>query len=64
VVAVNDALADAPELVWREPYGRGWLARLQPSAWADDCAALLHEPAAVAEAMRHHAWLHREEGQA
>ncbi len=59
VVAVNPALADTPELVHRDPYGAGWLARLQPEDWARDAAALLHgEP--VAEAMRHHAWLHNE----
>ena len=28
VAAVNDALADAPETVNREPYGAGWLCRL------------------------------------
>jgi glycine cleavage system H protein len=28
VVEVNDALADAPELVNAEPYGRGWMIAL------------------------------------
>ncbi len=59
VVAVNERLAGAPELVHQDPYGEGWLARLQPADWAADRAALLHgEP--VAAAMAHHAWLHRE----
>jgi len=34
VVAVNDALADAPELINTEPYGNGWLIEIQ----ADDAA--------------------------
>jgi glycine cleavage system H protein len=29
VVAVNEALADRPELVNSDPYGDGWIARLQ-----------------------------------
>jgi glycine cleavage system H protein len=31
VVAVNDALEDAPELVNEDPFGEGWLVRLAPS---------------------------------
>lgn len=30
VIAVNDALADSPELVNRSPYGDGWLFRVKP----------------------------------
>jgi len=30
IVAVNSALADAPELVNQDPYGDGWLVRLEP----------------------------------
>lgn len=30
VIAVNDALTNAPEKVNQEPYGNGWLFRLQP----------------------------------
>ncbi|MFM9091278.1 MAG: glycine cleavage system protein H, partial [Verrucomicrobiota bacterium] len=36
VVAVNPALDGAPETVNREPYGAGWMLRLQP---ADPAAA-------------------------
>jgi glycine cleavage system H protein len=36
VVAVNDALLDAPELVNQDPYGEGWFFRIQPA----DAAAL------------------------
>jgi len=31
VVAVNQALAQAPELVNQDPYGEGWIMRLKPS---------------------------------
>lgn len=31
IVAVNDALADAPEQVNSEPYGSGWLFRIKAS---------------------------------
>ncbi len=31
VVAVNEALEDAPELVNQSPYGQGWILRLAPS---------------------------------
>ncbi len=30
VVAVNEALADHPELVNSDPYGAGWLIRIRP----------------------------------
>jgi glycine cleavage system H protein len=61
VCAVNPLLQDQPELVHLDPYGRGWLARITPADWAADRAALLHDEAAVAQAMAHHAWLHRAE---
>jgi glycine cleavage system H protein len=32
VVAVNEALATAPELINQDPYGSGWILRLKPSA--------------------------------
>jgi glycine cleavage system H protein len=31
VVARNDALADAPDLVNTDPYGAGWLVEIRPS---------------------------------
>jgi glycine cleavage system H protein len=31
VTARNEQLADAPELVNREPYGAGWLVEIEPS---------------------------------
>jgi glycine cleavage system H protein len=58
VVAVNEALDERPELVHRDPYGAGWIARLQLADFGHDRAALL-TGGAVAPAMDHHAWLHR-----
>jgi glycine cleavage system H protein len=34
VVAVNEALAQAPELVNQDPYGKGWIMRLKPEGKA------------------------------
>lgn len=33
VVAVNEALEDAPELINQDPYGRGWLIEVRPTQW-------------------------------
>jgi len=30
VIAVNESLTDAPELVNKEPYGEGWIFKMQP----------------------------------
>jgi glycine cleavage system H protein len=35
VVAVNEALPDEPELVNSDPYGEGWIVRMQPSEDAE-----------------------------
>jgi len=40
VVAVNDALFDAPELVNTDPYGDGWMIEIEPSD-PDEAAELL-----------------------
>lgn len=47
VVAINEALEDAPETVNDDPYGEGWLVKLEPSDAADlddlmDAAAYKH----------------------
>ena len=34
VLAINDALVKAPELINQDPYGAGWIWRLQPDAAA------------------------------
>lgn len=45
VVAVNEALADRPELVNQDPYGAGWLAVVEAADWEADRARLLDPPA-------------------
>jgi len=40
IVAVNDALADHPELVNSDPYGAGWLVEIEPSNPVDFDALL------------------------
>jgi glycine cleavage system H protein len=35
VIAVNEALADAPELINDDPYGEGWLVRVKLSDTAE-----------------------------
>lgn len=40
VIAVNDALGDQPELVNRDPYGEGWIARLRPGGPGDSASLL------------------------
>jgi glycine cleavage system H protein len=64
IVAVNPRLADEPELVDRDPYGEGWLARVALADFARDRQALVHGAEAVREAMAHHAWLNRLDGSA
>ena len=57
VVEVNTRLGAEPALVHLDPYGAGWLARVQVVDWVADRAALL--PGAKAgDAMARHAWLH------
>lgn len=50
VAEVNPLLADKPELVHREPYGRGWLVRIEPTRWHEDLARLAHGESLVAAA--------------
>lgn len=45
VVAVNPALATAPEVINQDPYGEGWLAVIEPENWDADRARLLDAPA-------------------
>jgi glycine cleavage system H protein len=50
VVAVNQELARAPELVNRDPYGGGWMMRVKPAAPATAMPLLsAHDYQAVAE---------------
>lgn len=36
VLEVNDALTEKPELINQEPYGAGWIFRMQPGESLDD----------------------------
>lgn len=40
VVAVNEELADDPEKINTDPYGDGWIVRLQPSESIDESALM------------------------
>lgn len=40
VIAVNDALADAPETINEDPYGEGWLVRVRLSDLSEQEALL------------------------
>ena len=56
VIEVNPRLAAEPQQVHLDPYGSGWLVRVQPAGFEADRAALLHgEP--VAAAMQRCLWL-------
>ncbi len=40
VLAVNEALADYPEKINSDPYGDGWIVRLQPAGDIDESTLL------------------------
>jgi len=40
VIAVNNELGDDPEKINADPYGDGWIVRLQPSEAIDESALL------------------------
>lgn len=40
VVAVNEVLADDPEKINTDPYGKGWIVRIQPSDCIDEGALM------------------------
>lgn len=51
VIAVNEALEDAPETVNQDPYGQGWLVKFKLSGGADDLLdAAAYEKIVAAEA--------------
>lgn len=43
VIATNDALADAPEVVNSDPYGAGWLIRVRLAMPVDESTLLTAE---------------------
>lgn len=57
VVERNEALRERPQLVHQDPYGAGWIARLQLHDFAADAPQLVHGAAARA-AMEAHAREH------
>lgn len=58
VVAINERLEGKPALVHLDPYGDGWVARIELADFAADQAQLLHGDA-VLPAMAEHARLNR-----
>lgn len=48
IVALNEALRDAPRLVNEDPYGRGWFVVIEPTNLEEDLAALVHGETAIA----------------
>ncbi len=47
LVEVNEALAASPATLNQDPYGDGWIARLQPEDWEADSADLVTGEAGV-----------------
>ena len=47
VVEINDALSDDPETITSDPYGDGWIVKLEPAGDIDDGSMLT--PAAYQE---------------
>lgn len=41
IVATNEAAAKAPATINEDPYGTGWIARIKPTNWDADKAALV-----------------------
>ena len=41
VVEVNEELLDSPELINDDPYGEGWIAKMEPSGLEADLANLM-----------------------
>ncbi len=48
VVEANEELLDSPELINEDPYGEGWIAKIQPSDLDEDLARLM-DPKAYRE---------------
>lgn len=44
IVEINPDLANSPELVNQDPYGKGWMALLELDRWEVDKSALLEAP--------------------
>ncbi len=51
IAEVNGALNMSPETINQDPYGKGWLAVVEPSAWEEEGSRLL-EPTAYFAVMQ------------
>lgn len=60
VIERNEGLSDTPWQVHRDPYGKGWIARLKLADFAADEPRLVHGAAAVT-AMQRYAHEHAKE---
>lgn len=58
VIDVNPMLANSPEIVHADPYGEGWIARIEPAALTLERTALLQGEGVLA-AMTEHARLYQ-----
>lgn len=47
IMAVNEAAVAVPGMINTDPYGAGWLVRMQPSDWAGESGMLLRGQAAA-----------------
>lgn len=47
IVSVNEKVLENPRLLNTDPYGKGWLAEIEMSAWEAEKDALLHGEAGV-----------------
>ena len=41
IAEVNEALADSPEKVNEDPYGGGWMVKIEPNNWDEESRSLL-----------------------
>ena len=39
---INPLLAETPEIIHQDPYGRGWLVTIAPDRWTQDLPQLAH----------------------
>ncbi len=49
VLSINEAVAGKPGLINDDPYGEGWLVRIQPSDWDGESADLITGGAVATE---------------
>jgi glycine cleavage system H protein len=52
LLRANDKLASDPNLAIADPYGEGWIAEIQASAWDAEKGSLATGPAGVAAEVR------------